>query len=108
MGANGVIQPREPLSHDTIQKWINEATSGAGISRSFSTHCFRRGGAQYHFMFAPVGQRWPLAKVRWWGGWAEQEHVDFFPSAAFRDILIQYLLDGLYTYETDYSDALAP
>lgn len=83
MGANGVIQPREPLSHDTVQKWINEATSGAGISGSFSTHCFRRGGAQYHFMFAPVGQRWPLAKVRWWGGWAEQEHVGFFPSAAF-------------------------
>ncbi|KIK79780.1 hypothetical protein PAXRUDRAFT_833918 [Paxillus rubicundulus Ve08.2h10] len=99
MGANGVIQPREPLSHDTVQKWINEATSGAGISGSFSTHCFRRGGAQYHFMFAPVGQRWPLAKVRWWGGWAEQEH---------RDTLIRYLLDELYTYETDYSDALAP
>ncbi|KAF8833371.1 hypothetical protein BDN67DRAFT_857019, partial [Paxillus ammoniavirescens] len=50
-------------------------------------------------MFAPVGQRWPLAKVRWWGGWAEQEH---------RDTLIRYLLDELHTYETDYSDALAP
>ncbi|KIK74950.1 hypothetical protein PAXRUDRAFT_835844 [Paxillus rubicundulus Ve08.2h10] len=74
MGTNGVIQPHEPLSHDTVQKWINEATSGAGISGSFSTHCFRRGGAQYHFMFTPVGQHWPLAKVHWWGRWAEQEH----------------------------------
>ncbi|KAH0832355.1 hypothetical protein J3R83DRAFT_13378 [Lanmaoa asiatica] len=99
MGANGVMQPREPLSHNTIQRWINEATTGATIRGSFSTHCFRRGGAQYHFMFAPIGQHWPLAKVRWWGGWAEQER---------RDTLIRYLLDELHTYETDYSDALAP
>ncbi|KIK74945.1 hypothetical protein PAXRUDRAFT_174273 [Paxillus rubicundulus Ve08.2h10] len=50
-------------------------------------------------MFAPVGQCWPLAKVHWWGGWAEQEH---------HNTLIRYLLDELHTYETDYSDALAP
>jgi hypothetical protein len=99
IGANGVVHPREPLSHDTVQKWINEAVEGAGIPGSFSTHCFRRGGAQYRFMFAPVGQRWTLAKVRWWGGWAEQEH---------RDTLIHYLLDELHAYEVDYSDALAP
>ncbi|KAF8441343.1 hypothetical protein L210DRAFT_3503443 [Boletus edulis BED1] len=44
----------------------------------------------------PIGYpRW----VRWWGGWAENEN---------RDTLIRYLLDELHTYETDYSDALAP
>ncbi|KAF9223300.1 hypothetical protein BS17DRAFT_808772 [Gyrodon lividus] len=75
MGANGIVHPRKPLSHDTIQKWINEAVDDAGIPGFFSTHCFRRGGAQYHFMFAPVGQCWTLAKVHWWGGWAEQEQV---------------------------------
>ncbi|KAF8835305.1 hypothetical protein BDN67DRAFT_975463 [Paxillus ammoniavirescens] len=73
MGANGVVQPREPLPQ----------------------HC----GAQYCFMFAPIGQHWPLAKVCWWGGWGEQEH---------RNTLIQYLLDELHTYKTNYSDALAP
>jgi len=26
-------------------------------------------------MFAPVGKRWTLQQVRWWGGWAEGEHV---------------------------------
>jgi hypothetical protein len=26
-------------------------------------------------MFAPVGQRWTLACIRWWGGWAKGEHV---------------------------------
>ncbi|KAG2110244.1 uncharacterized protein F5147DRAFT_796945, partial [Suillus discolor] len=99
MGANGVVHPGQPISHDTVQKWINESTASAGILGNFSTHCFRRGGAQYWFMFAPVGQRWTLAKVHWWGGWAEGEH---------RDTLVRYLLDELHAYETDYSDALAP
>ena len=65
MGANGIMQPHEPLSHDTVQQWVNKATSGAGIWGSFSSHCFWQGGAQYWFMFAPVGQHWPLAKVHW-------------------------------------------
>ncbi|KAG2133337.1 hypothetical protein DEU56DRAFT_738972 [Suillus clintonianus] len=99
MSANGVVHPGQPISHDTVQKWINESTTGAGIRGNFSTHCFRRGGAQYWFMFAPVGQRWTLAKVRWWGGWADGEQ---------RDTLVRYLLDELYAYKTDYSDALAP
>jgi hypothetical protein len=75
MSANGIVHPGQPISHDTVQKWIHESTASAGILGNFSTHCFRRGGAQYWFMFAPVGQRWTLAKVRWWGGWAEGEHV---------------------------------
>ncbi|KAG1848957.1 hypothetical protein DFJ58DRAFT_729717 [Suillus subalutaceus] len=99
MSANGVMHPGQPISHDTVQKWINESTTGAGIHGNFPTHCFRQGGAQYWFMFAPVGQRWTLAKVRWWGGWADGEH---------RDMLVHYLLDELHAYETDYSNALAP
>lgn len=79
MGANGVVQTGEHISHDTVQKWISEFTTGAAIPQaaggSFSTHCFRRGGAQYRFMFAPTGKRWTLRQVRWWGGWAEGEHV---------------------------------
>ncbi|KAI5988006.1 hypothetical protein EDD15DRAFT_2172890 [Pisolithus albus] len=99
LGTNGVLQPGEPLSHDMVQKWIDEAVAGAGIRGTFSTHCYRRGGAQYRFMFTPVGQRWTLARVRWWGGWAEGEH---------RDTLMRYLLDELYCYENDHSDALRP
>ncbi|KAI9569544.1 hypothetical protein HD554DRAFT_2006777, partial [Boletus coccyginus] len=86
MGTNGVVQPHEPLFHDTIQRWINEATTGATIQGSFSIHC----GAQYRFMFAPVDLR--LITVL------------FFQ----RDTLIWYLLDELHIYETNYSDALAP
>ncbi|KAL0960983.1 hypothetical protein HGRIS_005980 [Hohenbuehelia grisea] len=103
MGANGVVQPGEHVTHDIVQKWINEFTSNArlceGQGGNFSTHCFRRGGAQYQFMFAPVGQRWTLKRVRWWGGWAEGEH---------RDTLLRYLLDELHSYEEDYGDSLRP
>ncbi|KIJ06945.1 hypothetical protein PAXINDRAFT_45298, partial [Paxillus involutus ATCC 200175] len=42
---------------------------------------------------------WPLAKVRWWGGWAESEH---------HNTLIRYLLNELYYYETDHSDSMGP
>ncbi|KAI6027124.1 hypothetical protein EDC04DRAFT_2605991 [Pisolithus marmoratus] len=99
LGTNGVLQLGEPLSHDIVQKWINEAVAGAGIPRTFSTHCYHRGGAQYRFMFAPVAQRWTLARVWWWGGWADGEH---------RDTLMHYLLNELHCYENDHSDALRP
>ncbi|KIK12223.1 hypothetical protein PISMIDRAFT_18893 [Pisolithus microcarpus 441] len=111
LGTNGVLQPGEPLSHDMVQKWIDEAVAGAGIRRTFSTHCYRRGGAQYRFMFAPVGQRWTLARVRWWGGWAEGEHVSGTTTSYLgvqRDTLMRYLLDELHCYENDHSDALRP
>jgi hypothetical protein len=77
IGANGVVHPREHVSHDTVQAWIHEATAGARIScgGSFTTHTYRRGGAQWRWMFAPVGKRWTLARVRWWGSWAENENV---------------------------------
>lgn len=83
ISTNGIIQPREPISHDAIQAMIHEAVQGAKIPQAcggtFSTHCFRRGGAQYRFMFAPFGQRWTLQRVRWWGGWAEGEQVRSWP-----------------------------
>ncbi|KAF9224643.1 hypothetical protein BS17DRAFT_880019 [Gyrodon lividus] len=34
MGANGIIQPREPLSHDTVQKWIHEVTSSYSVPKA--------------------------------------------------------------------------
>jgi hypothetical protein len=67
-------------------------------------------------MYAPVGQRWTLAIVRWWGGWAEGEHVSksittilsYYSPFIQRDTLIRYLLDELHSYEEDHSDALCP
>ena len=78
IGANGVsVHPDRPLSSDMVQKRIIETATEAGIKRAenFTTHCFRRGGAQYRFMYAPLVKRWSLAQIRWWGGWAQGEHV---------------------------------
>ncbi|KAI6024929.1 hypothetical protein BKA83DRAFT_4052045, partial [Pisolithus microcarpus] len=92
------------LSHDMVQKWIDEAVAGSGIPGTFSTHCYCRGGVEYKlpllilYLSAKVlGQCWTLARVQWWGGWAEGEHCD---------TLMCYLLDELHCYENDHSDTL--
>ncbi|KZT23167.1 hypothetical protein NEOLEDRAFT_1070129, partial [Neolentinus lepideus HHB14362 ss-1] len=101
IGPDCKVHPHRALSSDLVQKELNDFACLAKLrgAGSFTTHCYRRGGAQYRFMFAPIGERWTLARIRWWGGWAEKEH---------RDTLIRYLLDELYNYEEDHSDALCP
>ncbi|KAJ7620669.1 hypothetical protein B0H17DRAFT_1164583 [Mycena rosella] len=96
---NGVIHPKKPMSHDLVQDYINEFAAGASINKIFTTHCLRRGGSQYRFMFAAIGKRWSLSIIRWWGGWAEGEQVD---------TLMRYLLDSLQSYESGHGDALNP
>jgi hypothetical protein len=44
-----------------------------GRNGKFTTHCFRGGGAQYHFMWA--NRKWSLKAVKWWGGWSSNENV---------------------------------
>ncbi|KAF8514460.1 hypothetical protein BU17DRAFT_68392 [Hysterangium stoloniferum] len=102
IGSNGIARIETPIPHDTIQKWLDEFVEACEINLGrgrLTTHCFRRGGAQYRFMYAHFGKRWSLAIIRWWGGWAEGEH---------RDTLIRYLLDELYHYEESHGDALRP
>ncbi|KAF8958352.1 hypothetical protein BDZ97DRAFT_1906545 [Flammula alnicola] len=62
-------------------------------------HIGINGGAQYRFVFAPLGQRWSLNRIRWWGGWAIGEHCD---------TLIKYLVDSLQSFENSHGDALHP
>lgn len=75
LSSKGTVDASRPISHDLVQKYINEFAQGAGIKATYTTHSFRRGGAQYRFMYAPVGKRWSLARIRWWGGWAAGEQV---------------------------------
>ncbi|KAJ6458538.1 hypothetical protein C8R45DRAFT_843762 [Mycena sanguinolenta] len=96
---NGVIHPTREMTTQGCQDLINEFSRGAGLTKSYTTHSFRRGGAQYRFMWAPLGKRWSLQIVRWWGGWASGEQVD---------TLMRYLMDSLQSYETGHSDALCP
>lgn len=81
ISVNGIAQPQFSITHDVIQSWLDEFTTKSGVADlvrgNFTTHCLRRGGAQYRFMYAPPSQRWTLARIRWWGGWASGEHVCF-------------------------------
>ncbi|KAG8946442.1 hypothetical protein FRC03_001367 [Tulasnella sp. 419] len=66
---------------ETFMTLLKEFAVAAGLvgegepNFPFTTHCLRRGGAQYRFMYAPIGYRWPLQVIRWWGGWAENEQA---------------------------------
>ena len=78
IGANGTsVHPTRAMSVDVVQKKITEMAMNAGIDgvEHYTMHCFCHGGAQYCFMFVLVGQHWTLARIRWWGGWAKNEHV---------------------------------
>ena len=72
---NGIPHPDRAISYQTARELLNKFTTEAGLPNRYSTHCFRRGGAQYRFMYAPIGQRWTLNAIRWWGGWADGEQV---------------------------------
>ena len=75
ISVNGQVQITTHINLTVVQSWINEAYVGAKITVQYTTHSFRRGGAQYRFMWCAEGQRWSLSKIRWWGGWTEGEHV---------------------------------
>jgi hypothetical protein len=75
MGVNSVLYPKKEMTHDIIQALLTAFAECAGLPGHYTTHCLCRGGAQYRFMFAPLGQRWSLSIIRWWGGWAIGEHV---------------------------------
>ena len=70
IGANGTsVHPKRGITAEVTRSKIVEMAEEAGIrgGKEFTTHCFRRGGAQYRFMFAPIDECWTLARIRWWG-----------------------------------------
>ena len=75
--SNGLINPKQAMTHEVLQGLLSSFTQQAGLKKHYTTHCLRRGGAQYRFIYAPIGQRWSLMRIRWWGCWAEGEDVSF-------------------------------
>jgi hypothetical protein len=71
----GDIHFSTPLSVERVNQFLEEFGKSANIGDGFTSHCFRRGGIQYRFLFAPVYERWTLDHCRWWGGWADNENV---------------------------------
>ncbi|OWZ02586.1 hypothetical protein PHMEG_00025827, partial [Phytophthora megakarya] len=105
--ANVGIKWGVPMSDSNFTQVLNIVAEAAGISRNllgdeiwFTSHCFRRGGAQYRFMFAPEERRWSLKLVKWWVGWAPSEKAE---------TVTRYLLDDvLDREENQLGDSLAP
>ncbi|ORZ12510.1 hypothetical protein BCR41DRAFT_423150 [Lobosporangium transversale] len=101
MDTKGRIKLKESFSHPKIQSLLDEFTEDAdlltGRNGRYTTHCFRRGGAQHRFMFAK--EKWSFKAVKWWGGWSEGEGVG---------TVMRYLLDEFIRYEAGYGDMLSP
>ena len=67
------------MTAESVQHSLALFTQSSGIDKlvigNFTTHTFRRGGAQHRFTDMEPTKRWSLARVRWWGGWADGEQV---------------------------------
>ncbi|KAG0048707.1 hypothetical protein BGZ83_006395 [Gryganskiella cystojenkinii] len=98
LGARGDVRLHQKVSPDTIQRFLDLFTNEAGLikdtSRSrYTTHCFRRGGAQHCFMFKKP--QWSLKACKWWGGWSK---------GAERGAIENYLMDEISAYEESFED----
>ena len=88
-----------PISRTAFETLLENIISDSGVlegrNGKFTTHCFRRGGCQYRFMWAPV--KWSLKAVKWWGGWSSNDNVG---------TIMRYLLDELMTFEESFGDIM--
>jgi hypothetical protein len=77
IASTGHIKFGEPTSRSGFESLLDMVVDQSGVLQGrngrFTTHCFRRGGAQYRFMWAK--RRWSLKAVKWWGGWSSSENV---------------------------------
>ncbi|KAF8054917.1 hypothetical protein FPV67DRAFT_1437662, partial [Lyophyllum atratum] len=99
ISVNGTINRKREMTQDIVQRLIDTFAAAAGLDVKFTTHSFRRGGAQYRYDYAPDGQRWALYVCRWWGSWAEGEQID---------TLMKYLIDSRQSREMTHVDMLRP
>ncbi|KAF9489984.1 hypothetical protein BDN71DRAFT_1435024 [Pleurotus eryngii] len=101
IASTGKLKFGEPLSRAGFESIMEQIVDNSGImigrNGKFTTHCFRRGGAQYHFMWAE--HKWSLKAVKWWGGWSSGEEVN---------TIMRYLLDGPFVTEDqrEYPDRM--
>ncbi|KAJ7247425.1 hypothetical protein B0H12DRAFT_1072938 [Mycena haematopus] len=99
IASTGQLKFGECTSRSGFETFLEDAVEKSGVMKGrngkFTTHCFRRGGAQYRFLWAE--RKWSLKAVKWWGGWSSNENVG---------TLMRYLLDELMAYEEGFSDIM--
>lgn len=103
-----VLQPGTEFTSTEINAMFHSIAQSAGLYKDratnvkFTTHCFRRGGAQYRFMFAE--QKWSLKAIKWWGGWSENERVCVRRLTLFRtNKKVKLEFAGNNTYHNQYN-----
>ncbi|KAJ3752488.1 hypothetical protein EV360DRAFT_88707 [Lentinula raphanica] len=101
IASTGQLKFGENTSRMGIENLLERVVDASGLMSGrrgkFTTHCFRRGGAQYRFMWAD--HKWSLKAVKWWGGWSSNENVG---------TIMRYLLDELMAYEEGFTDIMMP
>jgi hypothetical protein len=77
IASTGLLKFGEHTSRSGFETLMDSIIEPSGVMNGrngkFTTHCFRRGGAQYRFMWAD--RKWSLKAVKWWGGWSSSENV---------------------------------
>ncbi|KAJ6506544.1 hypothetical protein C8R45DRAFT_922728 [Mycena sanguinolenta] len=98
LASTGQIKFGEPTSRSAFETLLDEVVDKSNVLQGrngkFTTHCFRRGGAQYRFLWAD--RKWSLKAVKWWG---ELMQIKI-------GTLMRYLLDELMAYEEGFSDIM--
>ncbi|KAJ7143011.1 hypothetical protein C8R44DRAFT_726298 [Mycena epipterygia] len=99
IASTGQLKFGECTSRTAFETLLDEVVDKSNVMQGrngkFTTHCFRRGRAQYRFLWAD--RKWSLKAVKWWGGWSSNENVG---------TLMRYLLDELMAYEEGFSDIM--
>ncbi|KAJ7642560.1 hypothetical protein B0H17DRAFT_1216382 [Mycena rosella] len=99
IASTGQLKFGESTSRSAFETLLEEVVEKSDVMKGrngkFTTHCFRRGGAQYRCLWAD--RKWSLKAVKWWGGWSFTENVG---------TLMRYLLDELMAYEEGFSDIM--
>jgi hypothetical protein len=76
IASTGKLKIGEKISRTGFKTFIIDCSGVLkGHNGKFTTHCFRRGGVQYRFMWAKW--KWSLKAIKWWGGWSSGERVSF-------------------------------
>ncbi|KAJ7778003.1 hypothetical protein DFH07DRAFT_766219 [Mycena maculata] len=99
IASTGQLKIGECTSRSGFESLLDDVVERSGVMKGrngkFTTHCFRRGGAQYRFLWAE--RKWSLKAVKRWGGWSSNENVG---------TLMRYLLHELMAYEEGFSDIM--
>lgn len=77
MSSTGQLKFGERTTRSSVDGLMKDLFEPSGVlagrNGKFTLHCFRRGGAQWRFMWAD--KLFSLKAAKWWGGWSAGDSV---------------------------------